>query len=114
MEYTAEADFFGSAGDRVVNLTHPHELKDLHPVPQVVEHEDEVIMVLERLALHLRNRFDFILWIVRFVHQLADFIFHEAGQLDVEIRICVGDGFEHPAQVILVEFCEFREPVVGE
>jgi hypothetical protein len=71
-------------------------------------------VVLERLAFHLRNGFDFILGIVRFVHQLADFVFHEAGQLDVEIRVSVGDGLEHPAQIILVEFGEFRESVVGQ
>ena len=114
MDDAAEADFVGSAVDRVVNLTHAHQLEHLHPVPQVVEHEHEVVVVLECLAFHPWDHFNFILGICSVIHQFADFVLHEAGELDVEIRIRVGDGFKHFAQVVLVEFGKFREAVVGE
>ena len=114
MDDAAEADFVGSAVDRVVNLTHPHQLEHLHPVPQVVEHEHEVVVVLECLAFHPWDHFNFILGICSVIHQFADFVLHEAGELDVEIRIRGGDGFENLPQIVLIEFGEFREAVVGE
>jgi hypothetical protein len=107
MDDAAEADFVSSAVDRVVNLAHPHELENLHPIPQVMEHEHEVIVVLERLAFHPGDRFKLILGIPGIVHELADFVLHESCQLDVEIRIGFGDGFEHFSQVVLIEFGEF-------
>lgn len=114
MDDAAEADFVSSAVDRVVNLAHPHELEHLHPIAQVMEHEHEVIVVLERLAFHPGDRFKLILGVLRIVHQFAYLVIHEAGQFDVEIRIGLGDGLEHFAQVVLIEFGEFREAVIGQ
>ena len=71
-------------------------------------------MVLERLAFHFGDRIQLVLRRGAVLHQLADFVLHETGQLNVELRIGVTDGLQHPAQVILVEFGQFREPVVGE
>ena len=114
MEHAAEADLLGLARDRVVNLPRPHHLERLHPVAQVVEHEHEVVVVLEGLALHARDRLDLVGRVVVVLHQLADLVLHEAGQLDVEGRVGLADGFQHPPQVVLVEFRQFGEPVVGE
>ena len=114
MEHAAEADLLRSARDRVVNFPHTHELERLHPVPQIVEHEDKVVVVLERLAFHPRDRFQFLLGVLLVVHELADLVLHETGQLDVEGRIGVTDRAQDPPQSILVEFGEFRESVVGQ
>ena len=114
MEHAAEADLLRSARDRVVNFPHSHELEHLHPVPQIVEHEDKVVVVLERLAFHPRDRLQFLLGVLLVVHQLADLVLHEAGQLDVEGRVGVSDGAQDPPQSVLVEFGQFREAVVGQ
>ena len=50
MEDAADAELFGGSCDGVIHLAHAHELKHLHPVAQVMEHEDEVIVVLEGLV----------------------------------------------------------------
>jgi hypothetical protein len=47
------------------------------------------------------------------IHQLADLVLHEAGQLDVEVGVRVLDRTQHFPQIILVEFGEFRQAVVG-
>lgn len=114
MDDTAEADFFGSAGDGVVNLSDPHQLKCLHPVAQVVEHEDEVVVVFERLAFHAWNRFHFVLRIGFFIHELADLIVHESSELEVEAWIGFANRFENPAQFVLIKFSQFRQAVVGQ
>ena len=114
MEHAAEADLLRSARDRVVNFPHTHELERLHPVPQIVEHEDKVVVVLERLAFHAGDRLQFLLGVLLVVHELADLVLHEAGQLDVEGRIGVSDRAQDAAQSVLVEFGQFREAVVGQ
>ena len=114
MDDAAEADFFGSAGDGVVNLADPHQLECLHPVAQVVEHEDEVVVVFEGLAFHAWNRFKFILRVGGFIHELADLIVHESGELEVEVRIRFANRFENPAQFVIIELGQFREAVVGQ
>ena len=87
MEHAADADLLRLARDRVVNLPHPHELERLHPVPQIVEHEDEVVVVLEGLALHARDGFEIVGRISVVLHELADLVLHEAGQFEVEVGI---------------------------
>ena len=72
MEDTADADFLGGSCDRVIHLTHAHELKRLHPVAQIVEHEHEVVVMLESLAFHARNGFDLVGGIA-VLEELADF-----------------------------------------
>jgi len=87
MEHAADADLLRPARDRVVNLPPSHELERLHPVTQVVEHEDEVVVVLEGLALHARDRFEVLGRVIVVLHQLADLVLHETGQLDVEVGV---------------------------
>ena len=71
-------------------------------------------MGFKRLAFHPGNHLDLVFRVGGVIHQLADLVLHEAGELDVEIRIRVGDGFKNLPQVVLVEFCQLREAVVGE
>ena len=78
MEDTADADFFGCSCDRVIHFTHAHELERLHPVAQIVEHEDEVIVSLESLAFHARDDFQIVRWIFVF-ENLPYLVLHEAS-----------------------------------
>jgi len=76
MEDAAEADFLGGSGDREIHFTRTHELEHQHPVAQIVEHEDQIVVVLERLAFHARDRFE-IFGSVLIVEELADLVVHE-------------------------------------
>ena len=78
-----------------------------------MEHEDQVVVVLEGLALHFGNDFEVVGSLV-FVEQLADLVVHEAGQFEVKGRVALLDRFEQALQFAFVEFGEFRETVVGE
>ena len=113
MEDAANAEFFGGSCDGVIDLAHAHELEHLHPVAQVMEHEDEVIVVLEGLALHLGNDFEVVGSLV-LVEQLADLIIHEAGEFEIKTGVTLLDRLEQAFQLALVEFGEFRESVVSE
>jgi hypothetical protein len=50
MEDAADAEFFGGSCDRVIHLTHAHELKHLHPVAQVMEHQHALFSLLTTYA----------------------------------------------------------------
>ena len=77
MEHTAEADLFGFAGDREIHFADAEELEREHPIAKVVEHEDEVVMVLECLDLHARHRLHVVLGLL--VVETRNLVFHEAG-----------------------------------
>ena len=62
------------------------------PVAEIVEHEDEVIVMLECLTLHSRYSLHVVFRL--FVIKLVDLILHEAGEFDVERRITLADVFE--------------------
>lgn len=55
-----------------------HELQGEHPISEIVEHEDQVVVVLERLAFHAGNRLQ-ILRIVLILEELSNLVLHEAG-----------------------------------
>ena len=109
-EHAANADFLGFASDRVINLLHAQELQDQHPVAEIVEHEDQVIVVLERLAFHSWDRFHVILGFL--IIEPGNFVLHEASEFHVERRIAFPDGFNDPLQIVLVQFGQFRKSVV--
>jgi len=77
MEDAADADFLCGSCDRVIHFPHAHQLERLHPIAQVVEHEDEVVVMLERLAFHAGDRFQ-ILRIFLILKQLANLVLHES------------------------------------
>ena len=68
--------------------------------------------MLERLNLHARHRLHVVLG--HLVVETRDFVFHEAGEFHVERRIARTDAFDDALQIVLVQFGEFREAVVGE
>jgi len=113
MEDAADAEFFGGSCDGVIDLAHSHELEHLHPVAQVMKHEDEVVVMLESLALHFRDDFK-VLCGLFILEEFADFVVHEAGQFEVKAGVAFLDRFEQTLQFALIEFGEFRESVVGE
>ncbi len=113
MEDAADAEFFGGSCDRVVDFAHTHELEHLHPIAQVMEHEDKVIVVLKGLALHLGNDFE-VLCRLFILEEFADFIVHEAGEFEVKAGVTLLDRFEQAFQLALVEFGKFRESVISK
>lgn len=68
--------------------------------------------MLERLNLHARHRLQVVCGIL-FVEP-RDFVFHEAGQLDVEARVALADAFEQPLQFVLIQFGQLRETIVSK
>ena len=113
MEHAANADFLGGSGDAVIDLTHTHELERLHPVAQIVKHEHEVVVMLEGLAFHARNRFQ-IFGSIIVLEQLANLVLHEPGEFEIEGWIAVLDGLQETLQFIFIKLGEFRQAVVGE
>ena len=113
MEHAANADFLGGSGDAVIDLAHTHELERLHPVAQVVKHEHEVVVVLEGLAFHARNGFQFFGGIL-VLEQLANLVLHEPGEFEIEGRIAVLDGLQEALQFVFIKLREFRQAVVRQ
>ena len=113
MEHAANADFLGGSGDAVIDLAHTHELERLHPVAQIVKHEHEVVVMLEGLAFHARNGFQFIGRIL-VLEQLANLVLHEPGEFEIEGRIAVLDGLQEALQFVFIKLREFRQAVVRQ
>jgi hypothetical protein len=112
MEDAAEADFLGFAGDREIHCANAEELEREHPVAKVVKEKGEVVVVLERLNLHARHRLHVVLR--HLVVETRDLVLHEAGQFHVERRVALADAFDDALQVVLIQFREFREAIVGQ
>ena len=112
MEHAANADFLGGSGDAVIDLAHTHQLQCLHPVAQIVKHEHEVVVVLESLAFHARDGFQFIGRIL-VLEQLANLVLHEPSEFEIEGRIAVLDGLQEALQFIFIKLGEFGQAVVG-
>ena len=112
MEDAAEADFLGFAGDREIHFADAEELERQHPVAKVVKEKGEVVVVLERLNLHARNGFHVVLR--HLVVETRDLVLHKAGQFHVEGRVALSDAFDDALQIVLIQFREFREAIVGE
>ncbi len=51
------SDFLGFAADAEIDLHDLEQLQHAQPVADVLEHEHEVVVVLECLKLHLRDGF---------------------------------------------------------
>lgn len=77
-----------------------------------MEHEDQIIVMFERLAFHPWDRFHLILGL--FIIEPGNFVFHEASEFHVERRVAFPDGFDDTLQIVLVQFGQFREAVVGQ
>src|SRR5688500_16743888 len=77
MEHTAEVDRVGVASNREINFANTEELQDEHPVAEIVKHEDQVVVMLERLNLHPGNSLHVLLWLVRV--EPCNLVFHEPG-----------------------------------
>ena len=112
MEHTAEADFLGFAGDREIHFADAEELERQHPVAKVVKEKGEIVVMLERLNLHARNGFHVVLR--HLVVETRDLVLHKAGQFHVEGRVALSDAFDDALQIVLIQFREFREAIVGE
>ncbi|MEK0451645.1 MAG: hypothetical protein RL088_3913, partial [Verrucomicrobiota bacterium] len=69
-------------------------------------------MVLERLNLHARHRLHVVLRLL--IVEARDLVLHESGQFHVEGRVARADALDNAFQVVLIQFREFREAVVGE
>jgi PII-like signaling protein len=76
MEDAAEADFLGFAGDREIHFADAEELEREHPVAKVVKEKGKVVVVLERLNLHARDRFHIVLRLL--IVETGDLVLHEA------------------------------------
>ena len=113
MEHAANADFLGGSGDAVIDLAHTHQLQCLHPVAKIVKHEHEVVVMLEGLAFHAWNRFQFIGGIP-LLEQLANLVLHEPCEFEIEGRIAVLDGLQEALQFIFIKLREFSQTVVRE
>ena len=68
--------------------------------------------MLERLNLHARNGFHVVLR--HLVVETRDLVLHKAGQFHVEGRVALSDAFDDALQIVLIQFREFREAIVGE
>ena len=77
-----------------------------------MKHENQVVVVLERLNLHARDRLHVILGLL--IVEPRNLVFHEACKLHVERRVAFTDAFDHALEVVFIQLREFREAVVGE
>ena len=68
--------------------------------------------MLERLNLHARNGFHVVLR--HLVVETRDLVLHEAREFHVEGRVALADAFDDALQIVLIQFREFREAVVGQ
>ncbi len=77
-----------------------------------MKHENEIVVVLERLNLHARHGLHIVLRLL--VVESRDLVFHEAGQLDVKVRVALADAFEQSFQLVLIQLGQLCETVVGQ
>ena len=68
--------------------------------------------MLECLNLHARHRLYVVLRFL--IVEARNLVLHEAGQFHVERGIAFADILDDTLQIILIQFREFREAVVGE
>src|SRR2546426_7619115 len=76
------SDLLGFAADAEIDLRDLEQLQHAQPVADVLEHEHQVVVVLECLKLHLRDRFelgDFFLD----CGEPGNLVFGESGQADI-------------------------------
>ena len=78
--------FLGFAADGIIHFPHADELESQHPVAEIVEEKDNVIVVLECLAFHAWNGFE-VFFRVALIKEAGYLVFHEARQFDVERRV---------------------------
>ncbi len=68
--------------------------------------------MLECLNLHARHRLHVVLRLL--IVEARNLVLHEAGQFHVEGRVARADALDDAFQIVLIQFREFREAVVGE
>lgn len=107
----ADTDLRRLPGDRVVHFPDVEELEHPQPVPDVPEHEAQVVVVLERLKLHPGDVLEpFGLHLPG--QQAPHFLLGEPGELHVVAGALKVP--EHPGESVLVEFGQLRQAVVGD
>ena len=111
VDHAADADLRGPSGDRVIHLPDLQKLEHPEPVPDVPEHEAQVVVVLERLKLHARNVFERVGFDLAF-EQACHLGLGEPGELHVVAGAL--QVTEHFRQGVLVEFRQFAQAVVGD
>lgn len=113
MENPPDADLLRCPRDGVIDLPDPEQLQRQHPVAQVVEHEDQVVVVLEGLDLHpWDGLFRDLVWLI--LEQPRDLVLHEPGQLHIELGVCLPDAGDQAAEALLVEFGQFGEAIIRQ
>ena len=110
INHPPDSDLRRLAADRVVNLRYANQLDHPEPVANVAEHEDEVVVVLERLDLHRRHLGQVLNGILD-AGQGGEVLLGEPGEPDV-----VADGLQllqDGEQLALVRLRQLGKVVVG-